>query len=167
MGAIALLVLTYVALVCARLLAGWKENLTLFIALGGTLLAIFAIDAALLPYLTNTSSPVVILLNLVGFGLMSLGAFIIWYRRWPKLNKDKAERIALDYLKKSYPQEANHRIEEEKTELKGRSWHLTAQLTRKSGPFGRQVWSLEVVIDAKTGEVVNRSEWPLVQKPGK
>jgi hypothetical protein len=81
LGAIALLVLTYVALACARLLAGWKENLTIFIALGGTVLAIFAIDATLLPYLTNTSSPVVLLLNLVGFGLMSLGAFIIWYRR--------------------------------------------------------------------------------------
>ena len=154
-GAIALLVLTSVALARARLLAGWKGNLTVFAPYAALIASIIiAFDAFLLQHWIDVCGPIVLLVNLIGFGGIALGVFSIWYRRCPKVSREKAERIALDYLKKSYPEEKDHRIEKEKKKLKGRSWYVTAQLTRKSGPFEGQVWSFEVVIDAKTGEVL-------------
>jgi len=141
---IAPLVAVLASLIGVELLSGWMRYVEGFIAACVSILGV--IDFALNPYLTRLQ---LLDLNMGGLSVLAVGIVVIWYR-YRIISLEKAQQIALDYMK-SKPGIKDVSLDPTKlSKLVGRQYHIPV---RRSGGF--HVGTVWVIVDGRTGKVVS------------
>lgn len=126
-------------------MADWKQNVGAYIPVISAILAVFVIDIAALQSLNPANTPLLIGGNIV-WVVAVLGG-VLWYynRRWPKVDEEKALRIALQHISSKYKGE-NIQIHE--TEYIGLKWRVRLEYYANTVAVPRLL-----IIDAGTGMV--------------
>jgi len=136
-------------------MADWKQDLTTFFTCAGTVLAIFIVDATLFPYLTSATSPIVLWLNIFGFGIIVAVSFIIWHRRSPKISRRKAERIAIRYAQEHLLASDAQLYKQRPSKLVMDCWQVPIWSSMRQGSSLQSSNKYRVDVNQDTGKIAS------------
>lgn len=122
-------------------MADWLGNVSAYITVVSSVIAVFVIDIATLQYLTPTNLPLVVLGNILWVVAVVGGVFFYYNRRWPKVDQARAERLAIEYVESKYSAKS---VDVKTSEHVGLKWRVLIY----SDGIPRLL-----VIDAGTGSV--------------
>jgi hypothetical protein len=126
-------------------LADWKQNVSAYIPVISAILAVFVIDVTARQYLTPANTPLLLAGNVLW--VVAVIGGVLWYynRRWPKIDEEKAARIAIQYISSKYEGES---IQIHEIEYVGLKWRVRLEYYANTVAVPRLL-----IIDAGTGAV--------------
>lgn len=145
-GSVVALFVLIVGLVGIRFLSEWKQTVNTFVASLIAILTIAVAEATAI-ILTPSIFPLLVGLDVIVGIVVTVGIVVIWHRRFPKMDLEKAEHNALENMTKTKYQGV--KIDRTKQSmLIGRTWYVYVNRNSSQG-----LATHVVEVDAITGEV--------------
>ncbi len=142
---VAVLAVLIVGVLGLRFLSEWKQNINIFLT---TLMAAVALAVTEITAISLSPSVAGPLeqLDLVGVFVSVIVIITLWYRRIPKIGLEKAETIAIEYVKTKHKGVVLDKNRQ--GFLRERHWHIFVNYLARI-----EIGTEEVKVDAGTGKV--------------